>query len=347
MTCPLCDNLEGTKKNTHYLTDSIIRTTLNQDGSNKREKGLYFNMSNTNSSVDFNFQRGTSISKIEKELGRETTEEENEKAKATPFSVDDIFCPDCENIFTIIETKFIQNILQKFRKADLNNITKIELEDIKTTRLFFFLQVWRTSICTNNFSISKKSSNQLRQFILNHETVSKTEIDKFPLSITYLQTKGEQKNYTQNLVGHISDSNPYLIMMNDFVIQFFDSSDSVRFFDFHHINEKENYLDYINYEEDFFIVKIVNDEGRKSFNDAVRGESKGKNILEKCQSAFVNTYWTLFGSIPTEEVMKDYFSVITSKNESLLTRYSDKSLKRKTGEYFTKLISENWKSLRR
>ena len=38
--CKLCSQREADKKNTHYLTDSIIRTCLNKDGSNIREQGL-------------------------------------------------------------------------------------------------------------------------------------------------------------------------------------------------------------------------------------------------------------------------------------------------------------------
>ncbi|MBK8657107.1 MAG: hypothetical protein IPN20_25120 [Haliscomenobacter sp.] len=38
--CALCAKNEANKKNTHYLTDGIIRSCLNEDGSNVREKGF-------------------------------------------------------------------------------------------------------------------------------------------------------------------------------------------------------------------------------------------------------------------------------------------------------------------
>jgi len=61
MICALCKNREADKKNTHYLTDGIIRSCLNQDGSGDREKGFYFDLSNKSSYVEFNFQRETSV----------------------------------------------------------------------------------------------------------------------------------------------------------------------------------------------------------------------------------------------------------------------------------------------
>ena len=80
MICKLCKVREANKKNTHYLTDSIIRTCLNLDGSNTREAGFYFDISNNTPFVDFNFQRGTSVVELEKPLGRPATDEEIEKA---------------------------------------------------------------------------------------------------------------------------------------------------------------------------------------------------------------------------------------------------------------------------
>lgn len=56
MICALCKNREADKKNTHYLTDGIIRSCLNQDGSGDREKGFYFDLSNKSSYVEFNFK---------------------------------------------------------------------------------------------------------------------------------------------------------------------------------------------------------------------------------------------------------------------------------------------------
>jgi hypothetical protein len=83
--CALCKENTADKTNIHHLTDGIIRSCLNQDGSGEREKGFYFDVSNNTAFVEFNFQRGTSIDKLEESLGRQSTDEEIDKAKQIPF----------------------------------------------------------------------------------------------------------------------------------------------------------------------------------------------------------------------------------------------------------------------
>jgi hypothetical protein len=99
------------------LTDGIIRSFLNFDGSKEREKCLYFDLSNDNAFIEFNFQRGTSVGKLKSSLGIEITDEEIEKAKSIPFSVNNVFYSVFKNKFTEIENKFISEILPNFRNG--------------------------------------------------------------------------------------------------------------------------------------------------------------------------------------------------------------------------------------
>ena len=46
MKCALCQDREANKRNTHYLSDGIIRKCLNIGGTNERERGFYFDISN-------------------------------------------------------------------------------------------------------------------------------------------------------------------------------------------------------------------------------------------------------------------------------------------------------------
>lgn len=138
MICALCKNREANKKNTHFLTDGIIRSCLNFNGSKEREKGFYFDVSNDNAFIEFNFQRGTSVDTLKSMFGRDITDEEIEKAKLIPFSVDNIFCSICESYFTEIENNFIRDILPIFRNTDLTDKSIINLTNIKTVRLFFY-----------------------------------------------------------------------------------------------------------------------------------------------------------------------------------------------------------------
>ncbi len=129
MICKLCGIKEANKKNTHYLTDSIIRSCLNVDGVNQREKGFMFNVSNRKVFMEFNFQRETPISSVESALGREPSEDEIEKAKQNAYSVDYVFCSSCEDIFTDIESVFVNEILPQLRGKDLTGIKEVRFQD--------------------------------------------------------------------------------------------------------------------------------------------------------------------------------------------------------------------------
>jgi len=246
MVCALCKEREANKKNTHYLTDGIIRSCLNQDGSGEREKGFYFDLSNKSAFVEFNFQRETSVEKLEESLGRQPTDEEIQNAKNIPFSVDFVFCNQCENIFSEIENIFIDTILPRFRNTNLNGVNQININERKEVRLFFYLQVWRTHICENTLKLSGVAAENLRKIILNYQTITLDELNNYPLSVTYLQTTGDLKEYTTNFVGFTNDKNPYLIFLNDFVIQFFELTESIRFFDFHGLNTVDKFHNFIN-----------------------------------------------------------------------------------------------------
>jgi hypothetical protein len=145
--CKLCREREGDCKNTHFLTDKIIRSAINEGGVNTREKGLMFNISNTKESVEVRFQRETSVDGVARELGREPSDEEIEAAKQIPFSVDYVFCTRCEKNFTDIENPFIDNILPQLRGRDLTEAKELCFQERNVIRRFFLLQVYRTAVC--------------------------------------------------------------------------------------------------------------------------------------------------------------------------------------------------------
>jgi hypothetical protein len=325
-TCALCIEREANKENTHFLTDSIIRSCLNLDGSKEREKGFYFDLSNDNAFIEFNFQRGTSIDKLQSSLGREVTDEEIEKAKSIPFSVDNVFCGICENYFTEIENKFISEILPSFRNTDLTGVNTINLIDIKIVRLFFYIQIWRTAICDETLKLSSDTAENLRQIILNHKTVDTNEIRHYPISITYLQTIGNEAEYTTNYVGYTSDRNPSLIIMNDFVIQFYESPDVVKFFDFYGLTTEHNYKHFINFNEEHFIVNIFQNDRRKQFlQDFIRSE-RVKQTIQYYVDSFGELWLKLFGVYPPVQTTQEYLQALTGGDEFNVLQYTKENI---------------------
>jgi len=339
MKCELCKKEEANKKNTHYLTDAIIRTCLNQDGTNKRDKGFCFEVSSNSEYSELKIQRGTSPEKIEKSLGRPMTDEEIEHSQQNSFTVDDVFCPQCESIFTGIETDFISNILPRFRNTDLSRNEDVEIQEseVKSFRLFFYLQLWRSHICDSNFNLREDIAENLRQIILNHDSIKLAEINKYPLSITYLETLGGDKEYTRNLVGTSSGGNPYVIIMNDFIIQFYDSAADISYYDLYGINDIKSFVKYINQNEAAFQVQIVHDNDRREFTRRYMGK-KSEYAIPQYIKTFKSFWKKAFNSEPSGKVIRKFNKKITKRNFNVQS-YSQKKIETVINDFINEVSS--------
>ena len=332
--CPLCEEnfkKEDLKTNTHYLTDGIIRSALNMDGSKGRGEGFYFEISTDSPYIEANFQQITSAEKLKRELGREVTEIEIEKSKSTiVFSVNYVFCKGCEDKFTNIETKFQNIILPKLRKkGGLNGISELTLENSNLIRIFFLLQIWRTNICDTIFKLPNKVSQELRHIIWEYAT-SEVEISKkHPLIINYLETLGEDIEFTKNVVGYSNDKNPFPIWMNDFVIQFYESKEALIYSDFYGLNSKENFQNEVNVHEKFFKINIKSNQFRDSFNGKLHKENV-KIKLDQYKSYFKHIWNKIFKTYPSQNIINEYLGPLTFSNSNIYQIYTEENLKNYT-----------------
>lgn len=333
MLCALCQQREANKKNTHYLTDGIIRSCLNIDDSSERERGLYFDMS-SKSHVNFNFQRSTSPEKLEELLNRPVSEEEIHSASQNPYSVDNVFCDNCEKIFTEIENAFTRDILPKFRQSNLASKTSVSIENSRIARLFFYLQVWRSAVCVPKLSISQEVKERLRQFILNHQVVSQEELSTYPLLITYLETLGGQEAFTQNFVGFINAGNPLIIFMNDFVVQFLESLQEPKFALLPDLN-KDDFAAYINQNEIEFTVRVLNDSKRTAFLKAYRQNDARIRVGHYAKS-FVKLWVEIFGREPQPGIVQEYIHELVKNDEESIFNYTKENIMKITEEFIRK-----------
>ena len=266
MDCLLCGVNKATKSNTHYLTDAIIRTALNVGGANSRGTGLYWKFSTEEAGLKFGFQQATFDLKLEATLGRPPTDEEIDEARRkTAFSVDNHFCPSCEELFTTIETLFIDQILPLFRESDLTGKSEVNTESVRIVRAFFLTQVLRSALCDEIFTLTEEVLKDLKDIVLNSQTIDLSRVTKYPLSVTYLQTIGGPAAYTENQVGYAVNEESQIILMNDFVIQFFVSQQDVKCVDFNGLNDTSDFEKYMNVDERVFEFKILNNDQRLAF----------------------------------------------------------------------------------
>lgn len=330
--CEFCQTKEANKKNTHYLTDAIIRSCLNIEGSNNREKGLYFAINSKNPFIEFNFQR-LDEQTIENAIGRKPTDEEIENAKQIPFSVDNIFCSDCEKKFTDIETEFIEKVLPKFRQSDLTDLNSISIKENLICRNFFYLQIFRSAICEETLELPKELVDKLRKILYEH-----IEDYSIPISVTYLQTTGGQKYYTENYVGYTSDKNPFILFMNDFIIQCYDSSENIRHLELYGLNE-DDFNDFINNNEEEFVFNIFKNDKRKTFLSNLITNEKVKQTIINLENYFDEIWIGLFGTKASSYQKEKYIKSVANQSQEKLNSLSQEEMYKFTFSYLVELLN--------
>ena len=334
MKCKLCQNHDADKKNTHYLTDKIIRSCLNVDGVNDREKGFTFDMSTGNPFIGFGFQRETSPELVEKALGREPTNEEIQEAKKNAFSVDYVFCKSCEDRFTAIEQEFIDTILDKLRGHDFKGIPDISFSEKIIIKKFFLMQVWRTSVSIEGFPLSDSLKEDLRKIIFE-ANIDDSLVISVPLTVTYLNTVGDDSEFTKNLVGHGNIEGSPVIFFNDFVIQVFEKDRDAKFIELYGINDEVTFQKYINKDEDAFTFRIFDNESRLRFSGEYFRQEKVGSTLSFFAKIFEKQYAAFYGHNPTKQIVKDFLNGITTGDDCTEeTRYSMERFVIFTNKYF-------------
>lgn len=334
--CKFCKEKEANKKNTHYLTDSIIRKCLNYDGSNKREAGHHFSFNEETPFIEYNFQRATPIEEIIAKLGRDPNEVELENARKNSFSVDNVFCSECEDKFTKIESDFVRIVLPKFRDENIVNTKELILEDESILcKKFFILQIYRSSICDEDISLNQDIEEKMRMYLFG-------EIDdiNIPISVTYLQIIGDDICNTENYVGVITGSNPYVIFMCNFIIQCYDDENSIDFYDCFGINSETDYKKYINTNISSFIFRVCNNDERKEVLLNINTYKAGI-LKEKYRKIFTNIYVCLFRRLPTKdenEAFERELNIYLSSKEEV-NKFSEERFSKFMNNYFERYIN--------
>ena len=309
--CKFCNKQEANKKNTHYLTHSIIKYALNHKGCSKGYKGNIYTIGE-DGYIKHSFQRETPPEVIEQAKGRPATEEEIIEAENDrTFSVDDVFCPECEKKFGIIEDKFIREILPQLKATPDKEIV---INDIKTIRLFFLLQIWRSSVCDPNFTLPPLTQEAIRKVLYEGLDVKEWKIRKFFLSVTYLKTYNDEDK-TSNVVSVDSKNYwPRVIFMGEFVIQIYKSI--LDYDPLFGINDIKNYKKYINHNESEFIVQVLDNSERVKINENIF--KQGANLtMKNAELLFKETWYKKKLEYPSDTITLKFLNDY-SKMDSFL-----------------------------
>jgi hypothetical protein len=258
---------------------------------------------------------------VEETFGRAPTEKEIEQAKKIPFSVDYVFCTGCEKIFTAIEEDFLKQVLPKLRGHNFKGVMELNFDESFIIRRFFLLQVYRTSVCDPGYNISAKFQEELRELIYNPEP-DLNKLTSIPLNVTYLNTVGDDFEYTRNFVGIASWDNNSLIVFNDFIIQGFENTEAVKYVDFLGFNDPKTFGYFTNYREKQFRFKVI-DHGTKVRLWKGYSGIKGKQERTYYRGLFINTYMARYHNFPPVPLLEAFVNeIINGESVSDESRYS-------------------------
>jgi hypothetical protein len=133
--------------------------------------------------------------------------------------------------------------------------------------------------------------------------------------VTYLNTTGGAKEYTTNFVGYASGKNPYIIFMNDFVIQFSEPVEYIGYMRLYGINHPLSFGLFNNYREKKFIFKVVSNAKRKEILNEAIVDIRVKPLINSFANSFVNDWAMQFGEPPGDELVRAFIQGLVDWND--------------------------------
>lgn len=346
MKCELCKINEADKTGSHFLTFAIIKSAINDAGRVERDKEVVFTLTaGRNFEIEPYFGRTVLPESIEEVLNREVKPDDFIE-NHNPFTEDYLFCTSCENRFGIIETYFTGGLYKNLKNNQVktqndskgNKIFKIKDQIGLLIRLFFYVQLWRTSVSNDSFKLSKKIEESLRRIIdsclennvnktLENCKVINSKIKNLPMTVTYWETEINTENkfeYTTNLIYfHDKSDMPYFTIINDFVIRFYQKESHLRstlkhFFGFSDIF---NLNEHINFNEKEFVIGILEDTQRKGILEGIIHQPV-EMFYKNWTKHIIYFHKIIFGFTPSEYVLKGTLSEIIYSNEVIAEKYN-------------------------
>ena len=159
--CLLCQERESTKKGSHIVPSFFMKRINSIYGCNERDHELGFSIGL--GTVETYFGRD-----VYEDRRREYTDDESKIEDRTNLdTMDNVFCPKCEKLFSKYESKYSQTYNLPFEK-DLVENTKVTGQE---AALFWYGVIWRLSATKQHgISLNADFEEKLRQMVLSEDT---------------------------------------------------------------------------------------------------------------------------------------------------------------------------------
>lgn len=158
--CLLCQEREATKKDSHIVPSFFMKRINSIDGCNERDHELGFSIGL--GTVETYFGR-----EVYEDRRREYTDDESRIDDRTNLdTMDNVFCPECEKLFSKYESKYSQTYNLPFDK-DLVENTKVNGQE---AALFWYGVIWRLSTTKQHgISLNADFEEKLRRIVLTED----------------------------------------------------------------------------------------------------------------------------------------------------------------------------------
>ena len=209
-TCLLCKEREATQKGSHVIPSFFMKRINSIDGCNKRDHELGFSFGD--GIVETYFGRD-----VYEDRRREYTDDECRIDDRTNLdTMDNVFCPDCEKLFSNLENKYSQTYLLSFNN-DLVENTKLTGAEAS---LFWYSVIWRIS-ATGHFNVKLNPvfEEKLRRIVLSGE------VKEQDLYYAIFYVKEYRKNNSTFALFDCSDQ-VALLIVDEFMIVLFDGAEA-------------------------------------------------------------------------------------------------------------------------
>ncbi len=210
--CLLCQKREATKKGSHIIPSFFMKRINSIDGCNERDHELGFSIKL--GTIDSYFGR-----EVYEDRRREYTDDESRMEDRTNLdTMDNVFCPECEKLFSKYESKYSQTYNLPFDK-DLVENTKVSG---KEAALFWYGVIWRAS-ATKQFNVSLNSDfeEKLRRIVLS-ENINDSGI-YYALHYTKEYRKDNPTFALFDCKGNVA-----MLIVDEFMIELFNGEEAAK-----------------------------------------------------------------------------------------------------------------------
>lgn len=161
--CLLCQQREATKKGSHIIPSFFMKRINSIDGCNERDHELGFSIKL--GTVDSYFGRD-----VYEDRRRQYTDDESRIDDRTNLDImDNVFCPECEKLFSKYESKYSQTYNLPFDKDLVENNCVSGTE----AALFWYGVIWRISASGHsNAKLNLEFEEKLRRIVLSENLAS-------------------------------------------------------------------------------------------------------------------------------------------------------------------------------